>query len=197
MATGSNNKKCNKEEIQAAKDFVNCEKKWPALPPQTSLDKSDELVENLNQLNSKMSRLESIPNQISNMASTFKTVSMEVEQLHKEMKGLREENNSLRKKNQLLENKISSLEFDINDLEQYGRRHNLEIQGIPMSDNENNAETENKVRTVLKKIDENISHDDIDIAHRLGKSKTNKTPTLLLGLSLEEPETVFIKKEGN
>jgi len=33
-----------------------------------------------------------------------------------------------------------------------------------MSDNENNAETENKVLTGLKKIDENISHDDIDIA---------------------------------
>ena len=102
-----------------------------------------------------------------------------------------------KKKNQLLENKISSLVFDINDLEQYTRRQNLGIQGIPMSDNENNAETESKVLTVLKKIDENISHDDIDIAHRLGKSKTNKTPTSLLGLSLEEPETIFIKKEGN
>ena len=122
---------------------------------------------------------------------------MEVEQLHKEMKGLREENNSLREKNQLLENKISSLEFDINDLEQYGRRQNLEIQGIPMSDNENNAETEIKVLTVLKKIDENISHDDIDIAHRLVNQKQTRPPTLLLGLSLEEPETIFIKKEGN
>jgi len=50
---------------------------------------------------------------------------------------------------------------------------------------------------VLKKIDENISHDDIDIAHRLGKSKANKTPTLLLDSSLEEPETIFIKKGGN
>ena len=98
MATRSNNKKCNKEEIQATKDFVNCEKKLPALSPQTSVDKSEELLEKLSQLNSKMSRLESIPNQISNMASTFKTVSMEVEQLHKEMKGLREENNSLRGK---------------------------------------------------------------------------------------------------
>ena len=78
-----------------------------------------------------------------------------MEQLHQEIKGLREENNTLREKNQLLENKI--FEFDINYLEQYGRRQNLEIQGIPMSDNENNAETESKVLTVLKKIDENIS----------------------------------------
>jgi len=34
----------------------------------------------------------------------------------------------------------------------------LEIQVIPMSENENNAETESKVLTVLKKIDENILH---------------------------------------
>ena len=194
MTTRSNNKKCNKEEIQATKDFVNYEKKWPTLSPQTSVNKSEELLEKLNQLNSKMSRLESIPNQISNMASTLKTVSKEVEQLHKEMKGLRKENNSLREKNQLLENKISSLEFDINDLEQYGRRQNLEIQGIPISDNENNIETGNKVLTVPKKIDENISHDDIDIAHRVGKSKTNKTPNIVRFVSRRTRNNIYNEK---
>jgi len=98
MDTRSNNKNCNKQAIQTTKDFVHCAKKWPALSPQTFVDKSEELLEKLSQLNSKMSRLESIPNQISNMASTLKTESMEVEQLHKEMTGLREENNSLREK---------------------------------------------------------------------------------------------------
>ena len=131
------------------------------------------------------------------MASTVKTVSIEVEQLHKEMKGLREDNNSLREKNQLLENKISSLELDINDLEQYGRRQNLEIQGIPMSDNENNAETENKVLTVLKKL-MNIYHMMILILLTdWANQKQTRPPTSLLDLSLEEPETIFIKKGGN
>jgi len=46
MDTRSNNKKCKKEAIQATKDCVNCEKKWPALSPQTSVDKSEELPEN-------------------------------------------------------------------------------------------------------------------------------------------------------
>jgi len=50
MTTRSNNKKCNKEEIQATKDFVNYEKKWPILSPQTSVSKSEELLEKLNQL---------------------------------------------------------------------------------------------------------------------------------------------------
>jgi len=31
------------------------------------------------------------------------------------------------------------------------------------------AKVESKVLTVLKKIDENISQEDIDVAHRLGK----------------------------
>ena len=94
MDTRSNHKKNNKEANQATKDFENCEK-WPALSPQTSMDKSEELLEKLSQLNSKMSRLESIPNQVSNLASTLKTVSVDMEQLLKEIKGLREENNSL------------------------------------------------------------------------------------------------------
>ena len=113
------------------------------------------------------------------------------------MKGLREENNCLREQNQLLENKISSLEFDINDFEQYGRRQNLEIQGIPMSDNENNAETENKVLTVLKKIDEIYHMMILILLTDWVTQKQTRPATLLLGLSLEEPETIFTNKEGN
>ena len=39
---------------------------------------------------------------------------------------------------------------------------------------------ESKVLTALKKIDENISHQDIDVVHRLGKSKKNKTPNIIV-----------------
>ena len=59
------------------------------------------------------------------------------------------------------------------------------------------AKVESKVLTVLKKIDENISQEDIDVAHRLGKSKKTKPPTSLSDLSLEKPETIFIKKGRN
>jgi len=39
------------------------------------------------------------------------------------------------------------------------------------NDDESIAEVESKVLTVLKKFDENISHQDIDVVHRLGKLK--------------------------
>jgi len=41
------------------------------------------------------------------------------------------------------------------------------------------AKVESKVLTVLKKIDENISQEDIDVAHRLGKSK-KKNPNIIV-----------------
>jgi len=66
-----------------------------------------------------------------------------------------------------------------------------------MSDNESIAEVESKVLTVLKEIDKDISHQDIGVVHRLGKLKKNKTPTSLSDLSLEKPETIFIKKGRN
>jgi len=83
------------------------------------------------------------------------------------------ENCSLREKNKSQEENTSFLDSDFNDLEQYGRRQNLEIHGMHMSDDESIAEVEIKVLTLkkMKKIDENISHQDIDVVHGLGKSK--------------------------
>jgi len=120
-----------------------------------------------------MSGLETLPKQMSDLASTLNTVSSDVELLHKEIKRLWEENCFLREKKRSLEEKISSLDSNFNDLDQYGRRQNLEIHGIHMSDDESTAEVESEFLTELKKIDENISHQDIDVAHRLGKLKIN------------------------
>ena len=47
------------------------------------------------------------------------------------IKDLQVENQRLRMKINNLENKVLSLEINGNHLEQYGRRNNLEITGIP------------------------------------------------------------------
>jgi len=43
----------------------------------------------------------------------------------------------------------------MNDFDQYRQRQNFEIQGILMSDNENNTEVDSKVLTVPKTTDKN------------------------------------------
>jgi len=64
----------------------------------------------------------------------------------------------------------------MNDLEQYGHRQNLEIQGVAMNDDqETRQELEMKVLSVLQHVDESIDKDDIDVMHRRGPRKNKET----------------------
>ena len=97
------------------------------------------------------------------------------------MDHLKEENAQLKKRNRDLEEKNAKLDSQLNELEQYSRRQNLLIHGIPVPDNETNAEVEDKVLQVLKKIDITITKDAIDVVHRLrGKPDQSKSVLVLL-----------------
>ena len=68
---------------------------------------------------------------------------------------------------------IFSLEQNVSRLDQYGRRENIEIAGIPefISD----KELESKVLLILKKIGlMHIRHYDIVACHRLGKKRRSE-----------------------
>ena len=75
------------------------------------------------------------------------------------IKNLQIDNEKLRKKVDFLENKIITLEKNENLLEQYGRRNNLEITGIP--DNVSHSDLENKVVGILNSIDVKVTSADI------------------------------------
>ena len=81
------------------------------------------------------------------------------------IKNLQVENERLRKKVNVLENKILTLESEHNSLEQYGRRNNIEITGIPDSVPDQNLEE--KVVDILNEISVNVSSKDIEACHRV------------------------------
>ena len=59
--------------------------------------------------------------------------------------------------------KVISLEENSNSLEQYGRRNNFEITGIP--DDVFDQNLEKKVIEILDKIDVNVYRKDIEACH--------------------------------
>ena len=63
------------------------------------------------------------------------------------------------------------LQKDVDDLQQYTRRTNLLIHGVPEKPGEN---TDNVVCNVLKKMNVNMPLDDIGRSHRLGKKIDGK-----------------------
>ena len=86
---------------------------------------------------------------------------------------LKEKNFRLQQKVQHLEKKLSDIEIAENKLEQYTRRNNIEIQGIPSSVHDNLLE--DKVIDIFSQLNITISKSDIEDCHRLGKANPKNT----------------------
>ena len=79
---------------------------------------------------------------------------------------IKKKNIEILKKNKFLQDKVSLLKKQVNNLDLYGRRQNLEIQGIPYIPNKN---VKKIAVNVLPKVKDNIKMEDLDLVHRLGK----------------------------
>ena len=81
-----------------------------------------------------------------------------------------------------LDNSNQLLTIENNNLEQYGRRNNIVIVGVPESPNETAEETSKIAAETLnaRMPDTNIRRCDIDIAHRLGQKQDNKPRAVIM-----------------
>ena len=93
------------------------------------------------------------------------------------IKKLQEENERLRVKCQQLENKVAFIESSHDALEQYGRRSNLVISGIP--DSVQDSELESTVTSILSDIDVNVESREVEDCHRIGKSNNGSKKTII------------------
>ena len=79
-------------------------------------------------------------------------------------------------KNVLLEEKLHELNSKHDDLEQYTRKYNLEIDGIPEVHGE---DLEDVVIKLTRSIEADAGHEDIDIVHRFKKGKRQPNPIIV------------------
>ena len=74
-------------------------------------------------------------------------------------------------------NQVSDIKAELDDLEQYGRRNNLRINGIPETESENTTEL---VKTLANdKLGVTLDDRDFDRSHRVGKSGTHPRSILV------------------
>ena len=73
----------------------------------------------------------------------------------------------LRSRCNKIENKVVSLEQSVNQVEQYGRRNNIVIAGIP--DDITDDKLEDAVTSIMEDADVFIQNGDIEACHRIGK----------------------------
>ena len=94
----------------------------------------------------------------------------------KENEELVQKNNVLESKVYDLEQRVRNLEFDHDTLEQYTRKFNVEVHGIPECEGENLADI---IIKIGQKISVDITSQDIDIVHRLRKKTLTAKPIIM------------------
>ena len=98
----------------------------------------------------------------------------EINSLRKENKSLKTELSSIRSSLKSQEEIIYNLEKDLINHQQYSRRNNIEIVGIP--EEVTQEQLENKVIEIAKCANIKINNNDIEACHRLKKKKSDKGP---------------------
>ncbi|KAG8253203.1 hypothetical protein J6590_040862 [Homalodisca vitripennis] len=124
---------------------------------------------------------------VDSIEESMKFIADKYDSLLAEVMGLRKENGELRARVEVLEKKeksskevISNLSSDLADLDQYGRRLNLEIHGLKVVGDPR----EENLSNVLEKLSNDIGIDykpeGIHQAHRLQPRRDGKPPTIIV-----------------
>lgn len=121
---------------------------------------------------------------------SMKPVSDTLKKLTEEVVILKRELTAKDEKIRLLE---ASVENKLDELEQYGRRNNLRIFGVPVEDNEN---TDDIVIGIAKSIGVNLDKLCIDRSHRIGNKDSPNRPIIVKFTSYAFRKSVFDAKKS-
>ena len=120
------------------------------------------------------------------MASTVQSIvdgvleglNERIASLESKNESLVKENDSLRTENMLLREKVEELEFTTDNLEQYSRRNNLRLSGIP--ETPTNSNTDKVILDLCKDLGISLSESDIDRSHRVGRPNGPKPRQIIV-----------------
>ena len=104
-------------------------------------------------------------------------------QLHKEVSELRDIIKSRDDRIAELEKKVDQLEKRQDDAEQYSRRNSVRVAGVPKGENEDVGQ---KILTLFNdtmKVTPPVTPDQIDRVHRVGPSRSDQPPSILVKFS--------------
>lgn len=116
----------------------------------------------------------------------------ELQAMNKKLSDITKENNLLQQKNKELEDKVQDLHQEVQEMQQYSRRFNIQLDGVPEVREEKAMDIVTKLATL---IDEPIIlNQDVQAAHRLPTNNTRRTPSFLIQFTNKQKRDAVIKK---
>ena len=143
---------------------------------------------------------EALANLEQNITNSINSVKIELKEEINNLKDaiikrLQDENVILRDRCSKLEQKLVEFEYSNNNLEQYGRRNNIIISGIPGSVDVN--QLEESVTEILTEININVASNDVEACHRIGKKDTRigSTKTIICFVNRKHAKQALYNKK--
>ena len=121
-------------------------------------------------------------------------VSQINETLIKEVNIVKKENSELKKMVNTLEQKVMKLERDVDDGEQYSRRNSVRISGVGESSEE---DTDRIILNIAKDLEADITLNDIDRSHRVGKSRNGRPRAIIVKFTSYRARRALYSKRMN
>ena len=121
------------------------------------------------------------------LASEYDDFLNEIKRINKQNSQLMQKMKNLKQIVTKFDNQQTNTEKQLEELEQYGRRENLEIHGIPLADNEDTGKI---VQNVAKALKVQLSKSDISTSHRLFNSNLNDQHQKLLNHRDQQPSAM-------
>ena len=146
-----------------------------ALSEETVINKLDSAI--CGKLHMEVGNLTDVHNKFQQDVSQFREINT---QLQMEVSSLRRIVQDKDSKITSLEARVAELEIKLDDQEQYSRRNSLRISGITESDNEVIGPKVLEFINTRLNLDSNVTNDQIDRMHRVGKPQPNKSRPVLV-----------------
>ncbi|XP_054260399.1 uncharacterized protein LOC128985051 [Macrosteles quadrilineatus] len=201
-------KSCDGDEEQKVKCAGSCEKffharciqddvvgtktrsfrDWKCKQCREVVTTTNELLKVLQEFKAQMfDELKTTRNEITDLTDAMQFMSNKMDEstnlmknIKEELASMKKENEHLRSDNAALNKEVTSLKSKVRALEQYSRKNNVEVSGIPETPNE---DVMSLVKDVGTALGVEIQEGDISVAHRVPSYKKDRPPPLIIQFS--------------
>ena len=137
-------------------------------------------------------------NELKDINLTLKELVSEINSLRKALDDSKTEINTVKVENLRLKQIVNINLYKIDDLEQYRRRENMQIHGIPESTDSVDDDGEKVILKMAKDLNIELKDSDIQRAHQLGRKRINPNsrprPIIIRFVSSKKRNEFFFAK---
>lgn len=147
-------------------------------------------------VNRRDSTIERVTRNIEQLLSDMFELRKENDVLKNEIALLKKENEAIRHEVDFVKSKQKLISAELNDLEQYSRRNNIQIFGVPEDSSDENCE-KIAMKILAQNLQVEVNPTDIEAAHRVGKKipeRTNPRPVIVRFVNRKDRDRVMMNK---